>query len=325
MTTTDTTLPAIPAPQALAPAAPLPPDRHPAKVYIARLAEGSRRTMRAALEAAADVLTGDRCDAETLPWHQLRYQHTQALRTALANRYAPATANKILAAVRGALKEAWRLGQMDAADYHRAVDLEPVRGSRLPRGRALSSGELRALFLACGRDRTPAGARDAALLAVLYGAGLRRSEAVGLDLSDYDPGTGALTVRGGKGNKDRIAYAQDGAARALSAWLSMRGQEAGPLFLPIAKGGRIEDRRLTDQAVRKMLLKRAGAAGVAAFSPHDLRRTMISDLLDAGADISAVQQLAGHASVITTARYDRRGEAGKRKAAAMLHVPYDGR
>ena len=303
---------------------PLPADQHPAFTYLASLAPGSRRTMRQALDVTASIVSGGALDAETMRWDALRYTHTTAVRSVLAERYAFSTANKMLAALRGVLKESWRLGLMDAETYRRASDLPGVQGERLPRGRALTTGELRSLFRVCGEDPTPAGARDAAMLAVLYGAGLRRSEVVALDLEDYDAETGALTVRQGKGRKDRLGYASNGAQAALSAWLAVRGGEAGPLFLPIGKGGTIHHRRLTDQAVLVILEKRARQAGVARFSPHDLRRTFISDLLDQGADLATVQQLAGHANVSTTARYDRRGEKAKKKAADLLHVPYMG-
>jgi site-specific recombinase XerD len=277
--------------------------------------------MSEALNTVAGVLTSNRYNMQSLDWSALRYQHTAAVRSVLADLYAPATANKMLAALRGVLREAWRLGQMSAEDYHRAADLPSVRGSTPPRGRALDGDELGQLFARCALDKSPAGLRDAAMLGVLYGCGLRRSELVGLDASDYVPKDGALHIRSGKGNKARTNYATGGARTALEAWLKARGKVPGPLFCPVNKSGKIATRRLTDQAVRKILLKRAKEAGVEHFSPHDLRRTMIGDLLDAGADISTVQRLAGHANVTTTARYDRRGEAAKRKAAELLHVP----
>jgi site-specific recombinase XerD len=93
--------------------------------------------------------------------------------------------------------------------------------------------------------------------------------------------------------------------------------------VPVNRGGRIlTDQRLTGQAIRAILARRAAKANVAALSPHDLRRTFVGDALDRGADLAVLSKLAGHASPTTTARYDRRPEAAKRKAADLLHIPY---
>jgi len=298
------------------------PDQHPALVYLAGLGKGSRRTMKEALNTVAGMLTFGRADLSTFPWSELRFSHTTAIRAALMDRYRPSTANKILAALRGVLKAAWRLGQMTGDDYRVAVDIQTIKAQTLPRGRALAAGEIAALMRSCAADASPAGVRDAALIACLYGAGLRRSEAVSLDISSHNAENGELRITGAKGRKDRLGYATNGSADALADWLAIRGGDAGPLFCPVNKAGKIVIRRMTDQSVLHILRKRGAEAGVAAFSPHDLRRTFISDLLDAGADISTVQQLANHANVQTTVRYDRRGEVAKQKAARLLHVPY---
>ncbi len=300
-----------------------PLDQNPAAIYLAGLKPTGRRTMHQVLNVVANLLEAP--DVFSCPWAELRFQHVAAIRGKLEETYKPATVNKALAAIRGVLRAAWLSGQMSAEDYHRAAAVKSVRGSTLPAGRALTPGEIAALMAACEKDTTPAGARDAAFIAVGYGCGLRRDELAGLLLADYTPDTGELVIRG-KGSKERLAWLENGTARAMADWLDVRGLEDGALFVAIDKGGNLDTSKgMNSQAIYNMTQKRGKAAGVAHFSPHDLRRSFVSDLLDAGADIATVAKMAGHASVNTTARYDRRPEEAKRKAAGLLHVPYHGR
>jgi len=296
-----------------------PLDRHPAAVYLGSLSHGSRRTMRGALRTIAQILTAVP-DELRMPWHLVDYAHATLVRTTLAEKLAPATANRMLAALRGVLKAAFKLGLVSADHYTRASMIEPVRGSRISKGRSLSSGELRALFEACA-PTAPGGTRNAALLGLLYGAGLRRAEVVALDLADFDRQMGTLIING-KGRKQRRGHVTNGSLDALEAWLTFRGEEPGPLFMPVVKGGKIERRRMSDGAVAELLRRLASKAKIADFSPHDVRRTFVGDLLDSGADIATVQQLAGHASPTTTSKYDRRGDRVRKKAAELLHVPF---
>ena len=299
--------------------APVSLTEHPAAVYLASLGAGSRRTMEQALNAIAKILTGNICDALTLDWSKLRYKHTAAVRVILMEKYAPATANKMLSALRRVLKETVRLELMDANDFARAVDIPCIKSSQELKGRCLSEGEIDALMQVCFADPTPIGYRDAALIAILRGAGLRRGEVVNLNLSDFK--AGSLKILSGKGSKDRTVYLPDGAVTVVKDWLKVRGPEAGALFCHINKAGVVTLRQLSSQAVLLILEKRGKEAGVSEFSPHDFRRTFISDLLDSGVDIVTVQKLVGHATTDQTARYDRRGEETKRQAVQFLSIP----
>ena len=315
-------------------AAPLPLRANPVSAYLAGLAESPKRPMRTNLETVARLVSGGRVPAMELAWWNLRYEHTSLIRSTLAASYAPANANLMLHHARGA-QGLLPLGVHDRRRPAARLGRPPTRGSRLSPGRAAERGELFAHFRLCCEDNNRArGARDAALLALLYACGLRRSEAVSLDLEDYDPETLEVRVRG-KGNKERLVYAEGGADRAVNGWVGLRGEEPGALFLPVNKGGTIVrartdpdgeviPARLSDQAVYDVVKRRHREAGVKKLSPYDFRKTFVGDLLDAVGDLSVAQQLAGHAGPSTTARYDRRGERAKRKAAGHLHVPYFG-
>lgn len=152
--------------------------------------------------------------------------------------------------------------------------------------------------------------------------GLRREETVALDVSDYCRRDHSLKVRG-KGDRERtIFFRRGGARRALLAWLRARGEEGGALLCPVDKAGRVEVRRMSTQAVYKALAKRARQASLRGITPHDLRRTFATEMLDRGTDLSVVQRLLGHASIETTTIYDRRGESAELKALDLLPLQY---
>lgn len=298
-----------------------PVTTNPAAVYLASLQPSGRRTMAGALRGVAQMLG---YDLESMPWQELEYQHVQALRAKLSETKAPGTTNKVLAAVRGVMRSAWRMGKIDAEHYQRVADVKGVTGSRLPAGRAASPGELQALMRVCGDDLSPAGARDSAIIALGYGGGLRRAELASLDLEDVTDDGDLVVIRViGKRNKERLCYLDNGAALAVQDWIKVRGDDDGPLFWSGRRGGRVtRGQRMTPQAIRDVIDRRAKQAGIEHLTPHDLRRSFVSDLLDSGVDISTVAGMAGHAQVETTRRYDRRGEVAKQRAARSLHVPY---
>lgn len=293
-----------------------PPDRNPVLVLLASATTresrastaGALRAVLRAVGAPEDVAK----HPERFPWHEVRYQHVAAMRAAMLARVprpAPATVNARLSAVRSVVREARKLGLVPPAEAERVLDVASVPGVREPPGRALERREVMALVRAPLRGAT--AVRDRAIAAVLTMAGLRVSELAALDLADYDA-AGGTVLADGKGNKQRRVPVHPLLAEALAAWTAARGDAPGPLFpgRPTREG----PGRLTRQTIARALTMRAREAGLAHASPHDGRRTFISEVIDATHDLSVAARLAGHADVKTTMLYDRRGERAERAA-----------
>lgn len=294
-----------------------------ADAYLSALRPSGARSMRSRLDRAASLLLAG-ADASTFPWGTLRYRDVVYVRARLRSDGASdSTVNLTLSALRRTAAAARCLGQLGRADELEIGDVRGARAERLPKGRMLEAPERAALFEACARDPSPAGRRDAALLALGLGAGLRREEIAALPASAFDARRRELRLVG-KGGKEAVLPLQEPAARALGDWLAARGFAGGPLLAPVSRSGRVTGARpLSEQGVYRAVVKRAREAGIAPATPHDLRRTYISELLDV-ADGETARRLARHAKSETTGIYDRRGEGAGRRAAELLDIPYRG-
>lgn len=188
---------------------------------------------------------------------------------------------------------AWALGEGRIA----ASPAERLAGPRVrpPLPRVLEVDEASAVVEAPVGEG-PREVRNRAILEVAYGGGLRVSELVGLDLADIDLPRGLVRVRQGKGRKDRVVPVGPPAVEAVRAWLVHRGTAAGPLF-PGSAG------RLGVRAIYEVVRRSGAKNGVAGVHPHALRHSYATHLLRDGADVRAIQEMLGHASLSTTQRY----------------------
>ena len=308
------------------------PQLSPAQVYLASLGSDlSRRSMITSLNRAAFVINPKLKGVAAwsgVPWGKLTASSVRAIMAKLAG--SPATRNKDLACLKGVARSAWELRQCETEELLRIRSIKGDVGSRELAGRFIPSGEVAALLVACSQDKSPAGARDAAMLAIAFTTGARRAEIASMRLErlEWVEGEGRYEIRiVGKRNSERRVFMTGNTARALGDWLSFRpfapGCNSGPLFCVVRKGGAVMmERALSTTALDKLLRKRCREAGLTGLNWHDCRRSTASNLLDAGADLSVVAGILGHRSVTTTQRYDRRGDRAKVKASELLSVPY---
>jgi integrase/recombinase XerC len=229
--------------------------------------------------------------------------------------YAKSSVSRRLASLRSFFRFAVREGLVDSNPAKPLRNPRPDR--KLPHfltteeiGRLLDAPDARSLQ----------GLRDRAILEVMYSAGLRVSETVGINDEDLDCDAGLVRIRG-KGKKERMAPLGSFALRALAAWLRIR-----KLASSEARGGRAPlfvnkfGRRLTTRSVARMLEKHLRQAQLdLRTTPHTLRHSFATHLLDRGADIRSVQELLGHKSLVTTQIYTHLSTAGLRQVYEKAH------
>lgn len=286
--------------------------------YTDSLAPSGRKGLISLLNKCAAILDGQ--TAENYPWQSLNFTLVTQLKTVLlADGYSVASVNLALSGLKGLAQTAFNMYQMNAEDLGRIKAIKRVRGDGVRKRRSLNQIEVKKLLIVCKQQTQEAKRlRDTALLMVAITGGLRVSELVGLKIANFDFKRRVLYVEQGKGRKNREVYLPRSTCQSIRRWLNML-EDGKLVFRKVAKTGRVLD-SLTAAGVTSIFKTMAKEADIDTFSPHDLRRTYITDLLDNGVDINTVRQMAGHQDISTTARYDFRDDHCKKAAVNRLSM-----
>ncbi len=325
----------------------------PAESYLYTLSQGeSERAMRSALTNIAILCGRQRIsdlhwwtitdqhikhlmrvlvltkDEIKLPRYERAYNHLKAHRP---NKWewkplGPASMRRYLSAMKGVARQAFELGQMPHDVYHRIMLIKTPKGTRKRKTLPFTTDDVIAIMTERMRAGTAQGARDAAVLALLYGCGLRRSEATNLTLDGIDFRVGEVRCVG-KRDKERCIPMAPKVADILKLWLHHRGTEdPGALILPVDRRDKIVRNysgtgeleagstnliyRITDRVFKD--------AGFGHIAPHDLRRTFATALIKQGVNLPDVADLMGHADISTTNIYKLDDVDALRKSISKL-------
>lgn len=284
--------------------------RNPALLYLMSSESNATRKVRMSnINRIVAYLKAP--DMHTCNWAALKREHVFAILAAAREEgLSTHSLRGYLSTLKGITREAWLSGLITDGQYARIKDIKSPKMTRVPTGRIITGEEVRGLIEAALSNSGPKGARDAAMIALMRGAGPRRNEVLVLSFNDYSPEANTLRVIG-KGNKQRDLPLAALVKDYLDVWVKHRGAEPGPLFCGLIKGGNFRRDRegklspLSASGIGKIIETLAIKAGIFdKTTPHDFRKTFATTLLDDEVDIASVQEALGHSSIDTTRLYD---------------------
>lgn len=294
----------------------------------------SRRTMQSALDRLARNFSRGALTGSTFPWEVLCdqdlaeevWEATAKGRSSKTKKaYSAVTARRDASALRVMLNCCWNEGLLTYEQFKLATSFKVPKGEWTPPpGRTLTDAEIAHLV-----SYDPPGAsevlrtRDRALILTLASTGARRAEVSHMVMKNVHLSEGRIYLETTKNGDPRDAWLHPAAATSLRHWLEFRGGLDGPLFVALSRTGRpLLDRRLSEHQMWKVLRKRSEDCGIGVVTPHDMRRFVVTRLLEAGEDLMIVSKVVGHSDPAVTKLYDRRSGKECRAAVGTLPLSY---
>lgn len=299
---------------------------NPAASYLSTLSASGRESMRSRINQVVRAITGNKMDSDDyqrFDWSSLRRFHYEQIINTMRNLKGESgqplySANHLKTtwmALRKIAEQSWSLGILDSEEFLKIKEMSFDFGKGKPPGRAVPPTETRHVIDACLESGRIKGVRDAALIALLAGTGMRRFEVANLSIENYNKTTGELVFLG-KRNKVRECFLQPSVKHLVDEWVEeIRGYEPGPLFLGVKSNDSLSGRGLTGNGIYRIVRERIEDAALEHASPHDFRKGLATFLLDGGVDIVEVRDILGHESVATTQVYVRKNKQKLRESA----------
>jgi integrase/recombinase XerD len=290
----------------------------PFALYLSRLSINSQRSISSQMRSIARLMQWQE-DCLNDKLCQIDYQQALQIRAVMTHaKWSARSINRAMIAIKNIVKVAALMNQAELSQVANLETINQVKHGQ-HQGTPLSTEQVTAVLTYFKEKKGAFAARNLAIFSLFLGTGLRRSELSAIMFHDYDANLHSLTVVAGKGNKSRTLFLPQWVEQNLILWLKLRSKQQGYLLCKSTLTGKLRLAEPTSPTSLYRLVKDTlYELGVDNVSPHDLRRTFITRLLEQNVDINTVRQMAGHADISTTTIYDKRDHEFMKQAAATL-------